>query len=48
MDDPYGLCDSVNVETGEVTEQYYSLDQGMLTCGIANALTDGGLREYFR
>ena len=44
---PYGLYDSVNVETGEVTEQYYTLDQGMLICGIANALTDGALREYF-
>ncbi|SNZ17019.1 hypothetical protein SAMN06269185_2852 [Natronoarchaeum philippinense] len=47
VDGPYGLYDSVNAETGEVTEKYYSLDQGMLLSGLANALTDGALREYF-
>lgn len=47
VDGPYGLYDAVNAETGEVAERYYSLDQGMLLCGIANAVTDGALREYF-
>lgn len=46
-DGPYGLYDSVNAETGEVTQKYYSLDQGMLLAGLANTLTDGALREYF-
>lgn len=46
-DGPYGLYDSVNAETEEVTEKYYSLDQGMLVSGLANALTDGALREHF-
>lgn len=47
VDGPYGLYDSVNAETGEVAERYYSLDQGMLVCGLANAVTAGALREYF-
>ncbi|WP_431801829.1 glucoamylase family protein [Halobacillus andaensis] len=43
----YGFLDSVNVETGEVTEAYLALDQGMSIVAIANYLHDGVIREYF-
>ncbi|WP_085506005.1 glucoamylase family protein [Thalassobacillus devorans] len=43
----YGFLDSVNVETGEVTEAYLALDQGMTIVAIANYLKDGVIRDYF-
>nr|WP_254434215.1 glucoamylase family protein [Halobacillus sp. Marseille-Q1614] len=43
----YGFLDSVNVETGEVTNAYLALDQGMSIVSIANYLHDGVIRDYF-
>ncbi|SEA37231.1 hypothetical protein SAMN05421743_104149 [Thalassobacillus cyri] len=43
----YGFLDSVNVETGEVTQAYLALDQGMSMVAIANYLEDGVIRDYF-
>ncbi|WP_082235655.1 glucoamylase family protein [Halobacillus massiliensis] len=43
----YGFKDSVNVETGEVTNAYLALDQGMSIVAIANYLHDGVIRDYF-
>ncbi len=45
--DKYGFLDSVNVETGEVTQAYLALDQGMIMVSIANYLHDGVIRDYF-
>ncbi|KGX89476.1 glucoamylase family protein [Pontibacillus marinus] len=45
--DKYGFLDSVNVETGEVTQAYLALDQGMIMVSIANYLKDGIIRDYF-
>jgi len=45
--DKYGFLDSVNVETGEVTQAYLALDQGMTMVSIANYLKDGVIRDYF-
>lgn len=47
MDDEYGFYDTVNVHTGEVTEAYLALDQGMIMVSIANYLEDGLIRDYF-
>ncbi len=43
----YGFLDSVNVETGEVTNAYLALDQGMTMVSIVNYLQDGVIRDYF-
>ncbi|WP_244199452.1 glucoamylase family protein [Halobacillus trueperi] len=43
----YGFLDSVNVETGEVTNAYLALDQGMTMVSIINYLKDGVIRDYF-
>ncbi|MFI8684989.1 glucoamylase family protein [Rossellomorea sp. NPDC077527] len=43
----YGFLDSVNVETGEVTNAYLALDQGMTMVSIVNYLKDGVIRDYF-
>ncbi|WP_240794294.1 glucoamylase family protein [Bacillus sp. BHET2] len=43
----YGFKDSVNVETGEVTQAYLALDQGMTMVSIVNYLKDGVIRDYF-
>ncbi|MGM7702505.1 glucoamylase family protein [Pseudalkalibacillus sp. Hm43] len=43
----YGFLDSVNAETGEVTQAYLALDQGMIMVSIANFLEDGVVRDYF-
>ena len=43
----YGFLDSVNVETGEVTNAYLALDQGMTMISIANYLKEGVIRDYF-
>lgn len=44
---PYGFYDTVNVNTGEVTEAYLALDQGMIMISITNYLFDGIIKEYF-
>lgn len=43
----YGLYDSINVRTGEVSTQYLALDQGMILAAIANYLKNGVIKEYF-
>ncbi|NHM32432.1 glucoamylase family protein [Neobacillus terrae] len=43
----YGFYDSVNVNTGEVTKAYLSLDQGMIMASIANFVDNGVIRNYF-
>lgn len=42
----YGFRDSVDVETGVVSECMLLLDQGMAFGAMVNYLTDGGLRRY--
>ena len=42
-----GFRDSVNVETGAVSDSYLSLDQGMVMAAIGNALGDDVLRRAF-
>jgi hypothetical protein len=42
-----GFLDSVNVQTGEVSASYLSLDQGMAMAALANALGDNVLRRAF-
>ncbi|PYZ95957.1 hypothetical protein CR205_16415 [Alteribacter lacisalsi] len=44
---PYGFYDTVNVHTGEVTEAYLALDQGMIMLSIANFNHDGLIKNYF-
>lgn len=43
----YGFYDSVNLNTGKVTEAYLALDQGMIMVSITNYLMDGIIREHF-
>lgn len=43
----YGLYDSVNVNTGEVSYRYLSLDQGMILVQINNYLNNGIMRKRF-
>jgi Putative glucoamylase/Protein of unknown function (DUF3131)/RTX calcium-binding nonapeptide repeat (4 copies) len=42
-----GFLDSVNVDSGVVSDAYLSLDQGMIMAALANALEDDMLREAF-
>ena len=42
-----GFLDSVNVDSGAVSDSYLSLDQGMIMAALANALGDDVLREAF-
>lgn len=44
---PGGFRDSVNLSTGEVSDRYLALDQGMVFASLVNALDDDGLRAYF-
>jgi hypothetical protein len=44
---PWGFRDSVNVDTGTVSEAYLSLDQGMIMAAIGNALAGDMLRNAF-
>lgn len=44
---PWGFRDSVNVDTGTVSDAYLSLDQGMIMAAIGNALENDMLREAF-
>ncbi len=43
----WGFRDSVNVDSGEVSNGYLSLDQGMVMAAIGNALDRDVLREAF-
>jgi hypothetical protein len=43
----WGFRDSVNVTTGRVSNDYLSLDQGMIMAALGNALTDDSLRRAF-
>ncbi len=45
--DQWGFRDSVNVDTGEVSDFYLSLDQGIVMAAIGNALADDVLRDAF-
>jgi hypothetical protein len=47
MYDRFGFRDSVNVDTGEVSDFYLSLDQGIVMAAIGNALADDVLRDAF-
>jgi hypothetical protein len=44
---PLGFLDSVNVDSGAVSQSYLSLDQGMVMAALANALDDDVLRRAF-
>jgi hypothetical protein len=43
----WGFRDSVNVDTGHVSEYYLSLDQGMIMAALGNALGGDVLRRAF-
>ncbi|HEX4719887.1 MAG TPA: glucoamylase family protein [Thermoleophilaceae bacterium] len=43
----WGFRDSVNVQTGRVSDSYLSLDQGMIMAAIGNALGSDFLRKAF-
>ena len=43
----WGFLDSVNVDTGEPSDSYLSLDQGMIMAAIGNALGKDVLRRAF-
>jgi hypothetical protein len=45
--DRWGFRDSVNVDTGEVSDFYLSLDQGIVMAAIGNVLADDILRDAF-
>lgn len=45
--DKWGFRDSVNVDTGVVSNSYLSLDQGIVMASIGNALADDVLRDAF-
>jgi hypothetical protein len=43
----WGFRDSVNVDSGHVSDAYLSLDQGIIMAAIGNALADDILRDAF-
>jgi Putative glucoamylase/RTX calcium-binding nonapeptide repeat (4 copies)/Protein of unknown function (DUF3131) len=43
----WGFLDSVNVDSGEVSDSYLALDQGMIMGAIGNALAGDFLRQLF-
>jgi len=43
----YGFYDAVNVATGQVSEYYLALDQGMIMAAIGNELRNDSLQRYF-
>jgi hypothetical protein len=43
----WGFRDSVNVQSGHVSDAYLSLDQGMIMAALGNALGDDVLRRAF-
>ncbi|HET9756989.1 MAG TPA: glucoamylase family protein [Candidatus Limnocylindrales bacterium] len=45
--DQWGFRDSVNVQTGTVSDAYLSLDQGIIMAAIGNALAGDVLRDAF-
>jgi hypothetical protein len=45
--DKWGFHDSVNVDSGVVSDAYLSLDQGIIIAAIGNALADDVLRDAF-
>jgi hypothetical protein len=45
--DRWGFRDSVNVDTGAVSDFYLSLDQGIVMAALGNALADDVLRTSF-
>jgi hypothetical protein len=45
--DRWGFRDSVNVDSGAVSDGYLSLDQGIVMAAIGNALADDMLRDAF-
>jgi hypothetical protein len=45
--DQWGFRDSVNVQTGAVSDSYLSLDQGIILAAIGNALNHDMLRRAF-
>jgi len=47
MVDRWGFRDSVNVDTGAISDGYLSLDQGIIMAAIGNALGDDMLRDAF-
>jgi hypothetical protein len=44
---PGGFYDAVNVTTGEMSERYLSLDQGMVMAALGNALAGDDMRDAF-
>jgi hypothetical protein len=42
-----GFYDAVNVSTGQMSERYLSLDQGMVMAALGNALADDVMRAPF-
>jgi hypothetical protein len=43
----WGFLDSVNVQTGVVSDSYLALDQGMIMAALGNALAQDMLRKAF-
>ena len=44
---PGGFYDAINVRTGEMSQRYLSLDQGMVMAALGNALADDVIRDTF-
>lgn len=44
---PWGFWDSVNCQTGQVSDRVLALDQGMIMAAAGNALTGDRLQRYF-
>lgn len=44
---PGGFYDAVNVKTGQMSERYLSLDQGMVMAALGNALAGDDMRRSF-
>ena len=44
---PGGFYDAINVNTGEMSERYLSLDQGMVMAALGNELADDVMRSAF-
>ena len=45
---PGGFYDAINVTTGQVSQRYLSLDQGMIMAALGNELAHDVLRDVFR
>lgn len=43
----YGLYDSINIETGNVTKKYLALDQGMILITLCNYLNKKSIQKRF-